>query len=79
MASKLQSKLIKQWQSEGYFVINLVKVTPSGLPDLIALKPDEVIFIESKEVWDKLSPLQSVKIKMLKKIGFKIFVNDVEM
>jgi Holliday junction resolvase len=73
--AKQQSKLIKHWQDKGYFVINLVRVTPTGLPDLIAIKPDEVIFIESKEVWDKLSPLQKVKIKMLKQLGFKVFVN----
>lgn len=75
MASKQQTKLIKLWQSKGYTVINLVKVTPNGLPDLIALKPNEVIFIESKEVWDKLSQLQIIKIKMLNKLGFKVYVN----
>ena len=48
---------------------------PTGLPDLIALKPNEVVFIESKEVWDKLSPLQKIKIKMLTKIGFTVYVN----
>jgi Holliday junction resolvase len=76
MASKQQTKLIKQWQNKGYFVINLVKITPIGLPDLVALKPDEVVFIESKEKWDKLSKLQEIKIKMLTKIGFKVYVND---
>ena len=76
MASKMQTKLIKQFKNKGYFVINLVKVTPTGLPDLIALKPDEVVFIESKEKWDKLSKLQEIKIKMLKKIGFKVYVNN---
>ena len=78
MASKQQTKLIKHWKSLGYFVINLVKITPSGLPDLIALKPDEVIFIESKEVWDNLSPLQIAKIEILKKLKFKVYVNENE-
>jgi len=78
MASKQQTKLIKHWRSLGYFVINLVKMTPSGLPDLIALKPDEVIFIESKEKWDKLSPLQIAKIEILKKLKFKVYVNENE-
>jgi len=76
LASKQQTKLIKQWQSKGYYVINLVKVTPSGLPDIIAVKPDEVVFIESKEKWDKLSKLQEIRIEMLKKLGFKVYVND---
>jgi len=78
MASKQQTKLIKHWRSLGYFVINLVKITPSGLPDLIALKPNEVIFIESKEVWDKLSALQIAKIEILKKLKFKVYVNENE-
>ena len=76
--SKQQTKLIKHWRSLGYFVINLVKITPSGLPDLIALKPNEVIFIESKEKWDKLSPLQIAKIEILKKLKFKVYVNQDE-
>ena len=76
MSSKMQSKLIKQWQSKGYYVINLVKVTPGGLPDLIAVKPEEVVFIESKEKWDKLSKLQEIRIGMLKQLGFKVYVND---
>lgn len=73
--AKQQSKLINHWKDKGYFVINLVRVTQSGLPDLIAIKPDEVIFIESKEIWDKLSALQKIKIKMLKQLGFKVYVN----
>ena len=78
MAPKQQTKLIKHWRSLGYFVINLVKITPTGLPDLVALKPNEVIFIESKEKWDKLSPLQIAKIEILKKLNFKVYVNENE-
>lgn len=75
MASKMQSKLIKHWQSKGYYVINLVKTPIGGIPDLLALKPDEVIFIESKEKHDRLSRLQKARIKMLIKIGFTVYVN----
>ena len=78
MASKQQTKLIKHWRSLGYFVINLVRIQPTGLPDLIALKPNEVIFIESKEIWDKLSALQIAKIEILKKLNFKVYVNENE-
>jgi len=78
MASKQQTKLIKHWRSLGYFVINLVRIQPTGLPDLIALKPNEVIFIESKEIWDKLSALQIAKIEILKKLKFKVYVNENE-
>ena len=79
MASKMQTKLKLHFKNKGYLVINLVKITPSGMPDLIALKPKEVIFIESKEAWDKLSKLQDIRIKMLKKIGFKVYLNFDEI
>lgn len=75
MASKKQSELIKYWRDKGYYVINLINTTPIGLPDLACLKPNEVVFVESKEKTDRLSPLQKVRIKMLTKTGFKVYVN----
>lgn len=76
MASKQQTKLINLWKSKGYYVINLVKTSTAGIPDMIALKPNEVVFIESKEKSDRLSPLQKIRIKMLTKIGFIVYVNE---
>ena len=73
---KQQSKLKKQWQKKGYLVINLIRITPIGLPDLICLKPSEVCFVESKEANDKLSPLQKVWLNKLTKLGFKAYVNN---
>lgn len=71
----MQTKLIKYWKEKGYFVVNLIKITPVGLPDLICIKPDKVIFCESKEKWDRLSPLQKVWLKRLTKLGFECYVN----
>ena len=72
---KQKDKLVKYWKDKGYFVINLIRVTPIGMPDYIALKPNEVIFIESKETWDRLSELQKIRLEMLNKIGFTSYVN----
>ena len=72
---KQQSKLKKIWEAKGYLVINLIRITPIGLPDLIALKPNEVIFIESKEDNDRLSAIQKVWLNRLTKIGFECYVN----
>ena len=72
---KQKDKIAKFWKDKGYFVINLIRVTPIGLPDYIALKPNEVIFIESKEKRDRLSELQKIRLEMLKKIGFTCYVN----
>jgi hypothetical protein len=72
---KQKDKITKFWKDKGYFVINLIRITPIGLPDYIALKPNEVIFIESKETWDRLSELQKIRLEMLNKIGFTCYVN----
>jgi len=72
---KQKDKLVKHWKDKGYFVINLIRITPIGLPDYIALKPNEVIFIESKEKSDILSELQKIRLEMLNKIGFTCYVN----
>ena len=75
MASKKQNELIKHWQNKGYFVINLIRISPIGLPDLICLKPNHVVFCESKEKLDKLSPLQKIWFKRLLSLGFDVYLN----
>ena len=45
---KIQSKIIKKLKEKGYFVIKLIKTNVNGIPDLIAVKENETIFIEVK-------------------------------
>ena len=40
MESKIQSKLIKDLESRGYYVIKLSATNKPGIPDLIALPKD---------------------------------------
>jgi len=68
--AKYQSKLIKQYEAEGYYVLKLISTNKAGIPDLVALKPDDVKFIEVKGKLTKVSPLQEYRIKELKKLGF---------
>ena len=74
--SKQQTKLINIWKSKDYFVINLIRISPIGLPDLICLKPNHVVFVESKEKTDRLSALQKVWLSRLTKLGFDCFINN---
>lgn len=71
-----QTRLKAKWKSKGYFVINLIRVTPIGLPDLICVKPNHVLFVESKEKRDRLSKLQLIVLKKLTQSGFDCYVND---
>ena len=73
MASKFQTKIIKEYESKGYFVINLIKTNKNGITDLLCMKNGESIFIEIKEANDTLKPLQKFRINELIKNGFKAF------
>ena len=69
--SKFQTKIIKQYEAQGYTVLNIIKLSASGYPDLLALKDGVSVFIECKEVYDSLSELQKIRINQLIKNGFK--------
>ena len=68
--AKYQSKLIKKYEAEGYYVLKLISTNKAGIPDLLALKPDDVKFIEVKGVKTPVSKLQEYRIRELKKLGF---------
>jgi len=73
MASKFQSKTIKEYKNNGYIVLNVIKLSDSGYPDLLCMKDGESIWIECKESSDTLKPLQKYRIDELVKQGFKAF------
>ena len=65
-----QSKLIKKLEADGHYVLKLIKTNKNGIPDLVAMKPDDVKFIEVKGAKTPVSKLQEYRIKELKKLGF---------
>lgn len=62
-------------ESDGWFVINLIKTSKNGIPDLLCLKNGKAVFIECKEKNDTVKPLQEFRIKQLKEMGFEAYVN----
>jgi Holliday junction resolvase len=69
---KIQSKKIKQLESEGYYVIKLINTNKNGIPDLIAIpKNADVLFVEVKRPNGKLSKLQEFRLKELNEHGLK--------
>lgn len=76
MASKHQTKIIKEYEKQGYYVINLIKTNKNGIADLLCLKDGEPpLFIESKEVNDTIKPLQLYRRKELINLGFKSIIS----
>jgi hypothetical protein len=72
---QIQSRLIKDLEAKGYYVIKLVKTNKNGIPDLIAIpKNSDAEFIEVKRKNGKVSPLQEYRIKELIKHGVKAIV-----
>jgi Holliday junction resolvase len=67
---QIQRQLVKKLESEGYYVIKLTVTNKTGIPDLIALKPNEVRFIEVKRPKGIISKIQEFRIKELRKLGF---------
>jgi Holliday junction resolvase len=73
----IQSKLIKKLESQGYYVIKLIKTNKNGIPDVIAIPPHcEVEFYEVKAPGKKPSPLQVFRLNELINHGCKAEVFD---
>lgn len=71
---KVQTKIIKQLEAEGYYVLKLVKTNKNGIPDLLAIKNNECLFIEVKREDGKLSEVQKYRLNELKEKGIKAVV-----
>ena len=68
---QIQSKRIKELESQGYYVIKLIKTNKNGIPDLLAIPKDtNVLFSEIKNSKGRVSKLQEYRIKELKEYGF---------
>tara|TARA_R110000782_G_scaffold108548_1_gene197143 strand:- start:1527 stop:1766 length:240 start_codon:yes stop_codon:yes gene_type:complete len=68
---QIQAKRIKQLESEGYYVLKLVKTNKNGIPDILAIPPNSnVIFSEVKTPKGKVSELQKYRLKELEGYGF---------
>ena len=72
--SQIQNKIIKHYEALGYYVIKLIKTNKSGIADLIAVKKNEIIFIEVKAEKGRLSELQKFRKKELEEKGITVLV-----
>ncbi len=65
----LQSKVIKLLFSNGYYVVNVVRASKRGVPDILACKNGHFFGIEIKGAGDTLKPLQKHNLDQIKKCG----------
>lgn len=74
LESKIQTKIKKRLEKDGWEVIKLIKTSWIGIPDLMALKDGKIKFIEVKQTIGILSEIQKLRIKQLKDKGFEVLV-----
>ena len=67
---QIQAKRIKELESQGFYVIKLIKTNKNGIPDLIAIPPrSDVLFSEVKTPKGRLSRLQEYRLQELQQHG----------
>jgi hypothetical protein len=75
----LEKKLVQSVKSAGGIALKFVSPGFDGMPDRIVLIPDGHIgFVEVKAPGEKPRPLQMARHRLLRRLGFKVYVLDDE-
>ena len=74
LESEIQASLIKELERQGYYVIKLISTNKPGIPDLLALKQGQTVFIEVKRKGGKISPLQLKRHLELRQKGIQVLL-----
>lgn len=74
LESAIQSRIIKRYELQGWFVVKLLLTSKPGIPDLLCLKDGKAAFIEVKRPGGKPRPLQDYRINELRRMGFEVQV-----
>ncbi len=63
---KVQKKITDHLKRDGWFVTKLMQTSTNGIPDVLAVRSGQTLFIEVKTLSGKLSELQKFRIKELR-------------
>lgn len=75
--SKYQKVLIEDYEARGGFALKLDPGTgtvPKGFPDLLVVLPGRVLFVETKALEGRVSPLQRIWLDKLLALGHEAIV-----
>lgn len=74
---EVEKKLIKAVKSNGGICWKFISPGTAGVPDRIILMPKgRIAFMETKAPGEKPRPLQLSRHRLLRRLGFKVFVLD---
>ena len=71
---KLVNQVNKYLKDNGWFQVNLISTSVSGIPDRLILKDGRYIWLELKAEGGRVSPIQTYIIDKLKKQGAEVYV-----
>jgi len=63
---KIQKKITEHLKKDGWFVTKLMQTSTNGIPDVLAVRSGQTLFIEVKTLTGRLSPIQKYRIGELK-------------
>lgn len=76
---KIEKKLARMVKERGGICPKFVSPSFAGMPDRIALMPGgRFAFVEVKAPGEKPRPLQIARHKLLRRLGFRVYVLDAE-
>lgn len=74
---EIEQKLVKAVKNGGGICPKFVSPGFDGMPDRIILLPDgKFVFAELKAPGERPRPLQLARYRLLRKLGFKVYVID---
>ena len=74
LESIIQHEIISYLERCGWYVVKLIQTNKNGIPDLLAIRQSEIIFMEVKRAGAKARPLQEYRMKEIQLKGVNSFV-----
>ena len=76
---EIEKKLTQETKKRGGLALKFVSPGFDGMPDRILLMPEgKVVFVEVKAPGKRPRPLQMARHKLLRDLGFSVFILDDE-
>ena len=77
LEKQIENKLTRSVKKAGGIALKVVSPGFAGMPDRLVLLPDGMCtFVELKAPGKHPRPIQTARHKMLKRLGFKVYVID---
>ena len=74
---QIENKLATEAKKLGGIALKFVSPSFDGMPDRLVLMPDgHIAFVELKALGKKPRPLQLARHRLLRSLGFRVYVND---